>query len=66
MSAEQLVEKSFVLNDSQLQISLSGINDSHFKLIEEGQDVVLKPFGGTIKITGTEENVTLEIGRAHV
>ncbi len=59
MSAEQLVEKSFVLNDSQLQISLSGINDSHFKLIEEGQDVVLKPFGGTIKITGTEENVTL-------
>ncbi len=59
LSAEQLVEKSFVLNDSQLQISLSGINDSHFKLIEEGQDVVLKPFGGTIKITGTEENVTL-------
>ena len=32
---------------------------ANFKLIEEGQDVVLKPFGGTIKITGTEENVTL-------
>ena len=64
LSAEQLVEKSFVLNDSQLQISLSGINDSHFKLIEEGQDVVLKPFGGTIKITGTEELLKDRRGRS--
>ena len=59
MSAEQVVEKSFVLNDSQLQISLSGINDSHLKLIEEGLDVDLSPFGGTIKLTGAEENVAL-------
>ena len=61
MSAEQLVEKVSFSTILNWQISLSGINDSHFKLIEEGQDVVLKPFGGTIKITGTEENVTFSL-----
>lgn len=59
MSSEKLVEKDFIINDPQLQISLSGINDSHFKLIEEGQNVVLKPFGGTIKITGEQDDVDL-------
>lgn len=57
MNEEKLIEKEYIVNDSQLQISLAGINDSHLKLLEEGLDVVLKPFGGVIKITGQAENV---------
>lgn len=53
----ELVEKEYRMSDPRLEISLFGANNSHLKMLEEGEDVVINPFGDTIKISGQEENV---------
>ncbi|WP_416352938.1 PhoH family protein [Agrilactobacillus fermenti] len=51
-------EKAFTINDANQIVSLLGVNDQYLQLIEEGLDVVLHPFGSTIKITGSAKAVT--------
>ncbi|MCP0886191.1 PhoH family protein [Ligilactobacillus sp. WILCCON 0076] len=58
MSEEKLIEKNFQLANPNLQVALFGINDSNLKLLEEGKNVSIKPFGDIIKIEGNTTDVT--------
>ncbi|KRM91026.1 PhoH family protein [Liquorilactobacillus cacaonum] len=63
MTEEQLIEKEFRLEDPQQSVALMGTHDKYIKLIEESENVVLKPFGEVIKVSGTSVVVdkTVEI-----
>lgn len=54
MTEKQLVEKEFKLTDSQQGVTLLGTHDKHVELLEESENVVVRPFGDTIRITGEE------------
>ncbi|WP_125703558.1 PhoH family protein [Lacticaseibacillus daqingensis] len=56
---ENATEKNITLADAEQAIQLAGINDQHFKLIEEGLDVLIAPFGQELRISGTTENASL-------
>ncbi|EJE98579.1 PhoH family protein [Liquorilactobacillus mali] len=57
MTEEQLVEKEFRLEDPQQSVALLGTHDKYIKLLEESEEVVVKPFGEIIKISGSSEAV---------
>ncbi|WP_311406984.1 PhoH family protein [Liquorilactobacillus uvarum] len=58
MTEKQLVEKEFKLIDSQQGVALLGTHDKYIELLEENENIVIRPFGDTIKITGEETAVT--------
>lgn len=55
--AENTFEKTFVLGAPDEAITMAGINDQHFKLIEEGLNVKILPFGQELRISGDETAV---------
>ncbi|KRN22195.1 PhoH family protein [Lacticaseibacillus camelliae] len=57
--AEESVEKSLSLASTDQAIALAGINDENFTLIEEALDVLIAPFGDTLKISGTPKATSL-------
>ncbi|KRM96372.1 phosphate starvation-inducible protein [Liquorilactobacillus aquaticus DSM 21051] len=57
MTEKQLVEKEFKLTDSQQGVALLGTHDKYVELLEEGENIVIRPFGDTIRITGEENAV---------
>ncbi|MFD1393998.1 PhoH family protein [Lacticaseibacillus jixianensis] len=57
--AEESVEKTLTLSSTDQAIALSGVNDENFTLIEEALDVLIAPFGDTLKITGTPKATSL-------
>ena len=61
MTVEKLTEKEFQLANPNLQLGLFGINDSNLRLLEEGNDVLIKPFGDRIKIEGKADDVATVI-----
>ena len=61
MTVEKLTEKEFQLANPNLQLGLFGINDSNLRLLEEGNDVLIKPFGDCIKIEGKADDVATVI-----
>lgn len=58
LTEKQLVEKEFKLIDSQQGVALLGTHDKYIELLEENENIVIRPFGDTIKITGEETAVT--------
>ncbi|WP_057736113.1 PhoH family protein [Liquorilactobacillus uvarum] len=58
MTEKQLVEKEFKLIDSQQGVALLGTHDKYIELLEENENIVIRPFGDMIKITGEEKAVT--------
>ena len=58
MTAEELIEKEFQLANPNLQLGLFGINDSNLRLLEEGNNVLIKPFGDRIKVEGKADDVS--------
>lgn len=57
--AEESVEKSLSLASTDQAIALAGINDENFTLIEEALNVLIAPFGDTLKISGTPASTSL-------
>ena len=57
--AEESVEKSLSLASTDQAIALAGINDENFTLIEEALDVLIAPFGDTLKISGSPKATSL-------
>ncbi|KRL38449.1 phosphate starvation-inducible protein [Liquorilactobacillus uvarum DSM 19971] len=58
LTEKQLVEKEFKLIDSQQGVALLGTHDKYIELLEENENIVIRPFGDMIKITGEEKAVT--------
>ncbi|WP_203663024.1 PhoH family protein [Lacticaseibacillus sp. 53-4] len=57
--AEESVEKSLSLASTDQAIALAGINDENLTLIEEALDVLIAPFGDTLKISGSPKATSL-------
>lgn len=57
--AEESVEKTLTLSGTDQAIALAGINDENFTLIEEALDVLIAPFGETLKISGSPKATSL-------
>lgn len=56
MTDEQF-EIEYRLNNIDDQAVLFGINNDYLRLLEEGNNVILNPFGEVIRITGDQEDV---------
>ena len=52
MTDEQIVEKTFQITAQQDAVSLLGVNDQHVHLLETAENVKIRPFGDTIRISG--------------
>ncbi|WP_282708952.1 PhoH family protein [Ligilactobacillus sp. Marseille-Q7487] len=59
MSNQRVIEKKFYLPDPNLEVALFGVNDKYLKLLEEGQNVIIKPGSEIVKISGKEDDVIL-------
>ncbi len=59
MLAEDRTEKLITLADPDQAIQLAGINDQNFKLIEEGLEVLIAPFGQELRISGSAQQASL-------
>ncbi|WP_225047150.1 PhoH family protein [Lacticaseibacillus kribbianus] len=57
--AEDRTEKLITLADPDQAIQLAGINDQNFKLIEEGLEVLIAPFGQELRISGSAQQASL-------
>lgn len=57
MAEETVTEEEFTLADPQMAVALFGINDAYLKLIEEGRNVIISPFGDHVRIKGRSEDV---------
>lgn len=55
MSEEQIIEKELRVGKPEIQAVLFGVNDSYLKLIEEGLNVDIRPFGDVVKVKGDQE-----------
>lgn len=50
--AENTSNKTFLLSSPEEAITMAGINDQHFKMIEEALDVTITPHGQELRIQG--------------
>mgnify|MGYP004457787659 FL=1 len=57
MAEETVTEEEFTLADPQMAVALFGINDAYLKLIEEGRNVIISPFGDHVRIKGRSGDV---------
>ncbi len=59
------IEKEYILERPEDEVGLLGTQDQFVTILEEGQNVVIKPFGNSIKVSGAAEavNQTLAILR---
>ena len=55
MSEKQVIEKELHVAKPEVQAVLFGVNDNYLKLIEEGLNVTIRPFGDVIKIEGDQD-----------
>ena len=61
MADTKIVEEDFHISEPTVEPSLFGINDGFLHLLEESENVEIRPFGDNIKIVGPEKAVKATI-----
>jgi phosphate starvation-inducible PhoH-like protein len=56
------VEKTFRVSDPEVEMGLLGTQDQFVKLLEEGMNVTIRPFGEELKINGDDLQVEQTLG----
>jgi phosphate starvation-inducible PhoH-like protein len=56
------VEKTFRVSDPEVEMGLLGTQDQFVKLLEEGMNVTIRPFGEELKINGDDLQVDQTLG----
>lgn len=56
------VEKTFRVSDPEVEMGLLGTQDQFVKLLEEGMNVTIRPFGEELKINGDDLQVDKTLG----
>lgn len=56
------VEKTFRVSDPEVEVGLLGTQDQFVKLLEEGMNVTIRPFGEELKINGDDLQVDQTLG----
>ncbi|MCI1985513.1 MAG: PhoH family protein [Lactobacillus sp.] len=57
--AQNTTDKTFLLSSPEEAITMAGINDQYFKMIEEGLGVTIAPFGQELRLKGDSAATSL-------
>lgn len=59
MADNPIIEKEYILEKPEQSVALLGTQDMYVAILEEGMHVEIKPFGASIKVSGSETEVQL-------
>ena len=57
--AENTSNKTLLLTNPEIAVTMAGINDEHFKMIESALAVTIAPVGNELRISGDSHNASL-------